>query len=307
VTGASPVSSAEETPHVALHLVPPPVRSRLTSARLRAGLTVTELARELHVARPTVSMWERGDRGVARNYWPVLAAALGMRQDELPGLFEGCSPARLDGVRLPSLACARRAAGLTQRALAERLDVAPTTLAMWESARVRVHLSLAQRLCTVLGVELARLTAKPPEAGPDPRPLRRYRRWAGMSRAEAAAAVGVCVSALARYEAGVRATPIPVVRRMARAYGRSVEELLPHGGCRLVPLPSRRRWLREEVPQAIRALRTASGLTQVGLGRAVGRSGRAVASWEAGRTLPMPGTFRGLEVVFGLAPGRFPR
>jgi transcriptional regulator with XRE-family HTH domain len=251
-------------------------------------------------------MWERGHRGVARNYWPVLAAALGMGEDELPALFEGCLPARLDGVRLRSLARARRAAGLTQRALAERLDVAPTTLAMWESTRVRVHLALAQRLCTVLGVELAALTAEPPAPAPDPRPLRRYRTWAGMSRAEAAAAVGVSVSALARYEAGKRATPIPVVRRMARAYGRPVDELLQHSGSRLLPLPPRRRWLTEEVPQAVRALRTAAGMTKVGVGRAVGRSGQAVASWEAGRTRPTPATCRRLEVVFGLAPGRFP-
>ena len=56
----------------------------------------------------------------------------------------------------------------------------------------------------------------------------------------------------------------------------------------------------------IRALRTAAGMTKVGLGRAVGRSGQAVAGWEAGRTRPTPGTFRRLEVVFGLSAGRFP-
>ena len=63
----------------------------------------------------------------------------------------------------------------------------------------------------------------------------------------------------------------------------------------------------DEVPDVIRALRTAAGLTKVGLGRAVDRSGQAVAGWESGRTLPTPATFRRLEVVFGLGPGRFPR
>jgi transcriptional regulator with XRE-family HTH domain len=254
-----------------------------------------------------VSIWERGDRGVARSYWPALAAALGMREDEIPELFEGGPPARLDAVRLPSLATVRRASGMTQRALAERLDVAPTTLAMWETAGVRVHLAHAQQLCVVMGVDLPSLTAEPPAQTPDPRPLRGHRRAAGMSRAEAAAALGVSVGSLARYEAGERPTPIPVVRRMARAYGRSVEDLLPYSGSRLVPLPPRHRWRPEEVPQAIRALRTAAGLTRVGLGRAVDRSGNTVARWEAGHTLPVPGTLRRLEVIFGLAPGRFPR
>jgi transcriptional regulator with XRE-family HTH domain len=307
MTSAPRVFSGEESPRLALRLVTPVGPSRLTLARLRAGLTVTELARALHVARPTVSIWERGDRGVARSYWPALAAALGLREDELPKLFEGSPPARLDAVRLPSLAPVRRARGMTQRALAERLDVAPTTLAMWETAGVRVHVARTQQLCVVLGVDLTSLTVEPPAQTPDPRPLRGHRRAAGMSRAEAATALGVSMGTLARYEAGERPTPIPVVRRMARAYGRSVEDLLPYSGSRLVPLPPNRRWRPEEVPQAIRALRTAAGLTRVGLGRAVGRSGNTVARWEAGHTLPMPGTLRRLEVIFGIAPGRFPR
>jgi transcriptional regulator with XRE-family HTH domain len=307
MTSARRAFSGEESPRVGLHLVPPVGPSRLSSARMRAGLTVSELARALHVARPTVSIWERGDRGVARSYWPALAAALGLREDEIPELFEGSPPARLDAVRLPSLAPVRRARGMTQRALAERLPVAPTTLAMWETAGVRVHEAQAQQLCVVLGVDLTSLTAEPPPLTPDPRPLRGHCRAAGMSRAEAATAFGVSVGTLARYEAGERPTPIPVVRRMARAYGRSVEDLLPYSGSRLEPLPPRRRWRPEEVPQAIRALRTAAGLTRVGLGRAVGRSGTTVARWEAGHTLPTPGTLRRLEVVFGLRPGRFPR
>ncbi|WP_436692134.1 helix-turn-helix domain-containing protein [Geodermatophilus sp. CPCC 205506] len=275
-------------------------------ARVRAGLTVTQLAKALRVARPTVSMWERGRRGVGRHYWPALTVALGLSEEDLTALFARCPPSRLDAVRLPSLARFRRSAGLTQAALAQRVGVAPTTLAMWESSGVRVQLAVVAQLCAVLGVELGELTANSPVAAPDPRPLRRYRKAVGMSRAEAAAQLGISVGALARYEAGERRTPIPVVRRMAPAYGRRVGELLPHSGSTLLPLPPGRLWFPEELPDAVRALRIAAGLTKVGLGRAVGRSGQAVAAWEAGRARPSPATCRRLEVVFGLVPGRLP-
>jgi transcriptional regulator with XRE-family HTH domain len=306
MTSARLFSSDEVPRPTVLRLVAPPGPTPLRASRLRAGLTVTQLAHAVHVARTTVSMWERGDRGVARHHWPALAAALGLGREELTALFAECPPARLDGLRLPSLAAARRAAGFTQRAVAERLGVAPTTLAMWESARVRVHVRQVQRLCAVLDVDVTALTAEPAAEEPDPRPLRRYRRTAGMSRAEAAAALGISVGSLARYEAQERPTPIPVVRRMAHAYGRRFEELLRHSGSRLLPVPPRRRWRPEEFPETLRALRVVGGLSKVGLGRAVGRSGQAVASWEAGRTRPSPATYRRLEVVFGLPWGRFP-
>lgn len=67
---------------------------------------------------------------------------------------------------------------------------------------------------------------------------------------------------------------------------------------RTAPVPRRRH-----VPDGIRAPRLAAGLSKAGLGRAVGRSGQAVAGWEDGRTRPGEVTRRRLESVFGLAVG----
>jgi transcriptional regulator with XRE-family HTH domain len=127
-----------------------------------------------------------------------------------------------------------------------------------------------------------------------------------MSQREAAAHLGIAVGSLARYEAGERRTPMTVLRRMAGVYGRPVSELLEHGGCAILPLPRGIRWRPEDVPAAITALRVAAGLTKVGLGRLTGRSGQAVAGWEAGRTRPAPATCRRLETIFGLPAGRLP-
>jgi transcriptional regulator with XRE-family HTH domain len=308
VTSTSPdfASDRIETPRVRLHLVDAgDPASTLTAARIDAGLTVSELAAALHVSRPTVSMWERKDRAVARHYWPVLATALRLTEAQVAAFFTGCLSSRSDSIRLPALGRARRAAQLTQRGLAERLGVAPTKLAMWENARVPVTPETTARICTELAVDLADLVAEPP-ALPDARPLRQYRRAARMSRVEAAAHLRVSIGALARYEAGERRTPVRIVRRMARVYGRTVDEVLAHSGSTLLPLPAGRRWCPEELPLVLTALRTAAGLTKAGLGRAVGRSGQAVAGWEAGRSRPSPAMCRRLEVVFGLAAGRLP-
>jgi transcriptional regulator with XRE-family HTH domain len=279
--------------------------SGLTAARRAAGLSVTELARALHVSRPTVSMWERGVRGVARHYWPALGAALALDLDAVAGLFAGQPPARLDGVRLPSLQLARRASGLTQQGLAERLGVAPTTLSMWESGGVRVPALTVAELVRILGVDVEALSENPPAPGPDDRPLRALRRAAGMTWREAAAHLDISVGTLARYESGERSTPVAVLRKMSAVYRRPPRELLCFSGA-VVPLPASCPWQPEDVPQAIQALRTAVGLSKADLGRMLGRSGQAVRAWETGRTRPAEATCRRLEAVFGLPAGTLP-
>jgi transcriptional regulator with XRE-family HTH domain len=279
----------------------------LTRARTAAGLAVTQLARRLQVSRTTVSMWESGARAAARSHWPALGRALGLGPDQVADLFVGSPPARYDARRLPSLALARRRAALTQRELAARLGVAPTTVSMWESAGVPVPTHLLDRLAQLVATDLHPLELLPraSEADTDPRPLRHFRRAAGMSQREAAAYLRIAVGTLARYEAGERATPVAVVRRMAAAYSRSVGEVLRCSGTAVVPVPSR-PWSTQDLPAAPTALRSAAGMTKEELGRTVGMSGQAVRAWEAGHRRPTPLTCRRLEVVFRLPAGKLP-
>ncbi|RFU18820.1 helix-turn-helix domain-containing protein [Geodermatophilus marinus] len=276
----------------------------LTAARLTAGLTMTQLARAVHVSRPNVSLWENGGRRPARQYWPALGAALGLQFHEVEALFADHPPARLDGEPLPSLGLVRRQRGFTQRTLAGLVEVAPTTLAMWETAGVRVSPGVAEELARVLDVEVARLAARP-RAVPavDPRPLRRLRRQAGMTQREAAAHLRIALGTLARYEAGARVPPVAVARRMATAYRRPPEQLLAACGIELPDLPDGAPWRAADLPEAIRVARMAAGMTKVELGRVLGRSGQAVRSWEVGRSRPSEVTCRRLEAVCGLPAG----
>jgi transcriptional regulator with XRE-family HTH domain len=277
----------------------------LTRARARAGLSKTELARRLHVSRPTISMWESGSRSVSRIYWPALGAALSLEPAQVEELFRAHPTSRLDGRRLPSLGPARRRVGMTQREIAGRLGVAPTTVSMWETGGVPVPAALLAPLGQLLATDVRSLERTPESepAAADERPLRGLRRDARMSQREAAAHLRISVGTLARYEAGERATPLRVARRMAAAYQRSLSEVLRCSGTQISPLPPA-PWSTSELPAVLGALRAAGGWTKVELGRAVGRSGQTVRSWETGRTRPTREILGALEVVFSLAPGR---
>ncbi|MGY1824002.1 helix-turn-helix domain-containing protein [Geodermatophilus sp. SYSU D00079] len=311
-TLAAPVPTRPAAPRDAGSRAPAPTvgdRPRtLAEARAAAGLTATELARALLVSRPTVAAWEKGVRRPVRGHWPLLGALLGLPAAGVDALFADSPPARLDGVALPSLASVRRRAGLSGRALARLVAVAPTTLSMWETAGVRVPSGVAAELARVLDTDVAALAAHPPRrpAPPDPRPLRRLRREAGMSQREAAAYLRIALGSLARYEAGDRRVPVAVARRMAVVYRRPTADVVGSCGIELPPLPPGPRWRPEEVPGGLRAARLSAGLTRAGLGRAVDRSGQTVRAWETGDRSPGPPTCRRLEVVLGLPAGTLP-
>jgi transcriptional regulator with XRE-family HTH domain len=203
---------------------------------MRARMTIADLARAVHVARPTVSLWESGRRRPARHHWPALAAALDLEPVQVGHLFPDHPSARLDTQRLPGLAAQQRRRGLTQAMLAARVRVAPSTLAMWETRHVPVPLGTVHHLARVLHSDAARLSAPALESvSPDPRPLRRYRRRAGLSQREAAAYLGISLASLARYEADLRRPSVTTARAMAATYRQSFDDIAAACG---IALPS---------------------------------------------------------------------
>src|SRR5215213_7718487 len=74
----------------------PPRPQTLAEARVAAGLTLTDMARALHVSRPLISAWARRHRRPARHHWPALCAVLGVRLAEVEVILADRPPARLD-------------------------------------------------------------------------------------------------------------------------------------------------------------------------------------------------------------------
>lgn len=90
---------------------------QLRPLREQAGLTQRDLGQVIGVSPLAVGLWERGEREPTPTHRAALAEAL-----EVPiRFFNNPSP-------VPTLAELRRAAGLTQRIAAPRLDMGPSYL-----------------------------------------------------------------------------------------------------------------------------------------------------------------------------------
>jgi transcriptional regulator with XRE-family HTH domain len=277
--------------------------SPLCSARLRAGLTTTQVALKLGVAPSTISRWENGVRSPGPDMWPALARALGIDPSLREIVLAGHPARRSDGVRLPGLGGLRRDRGLTQRAFRAALGIGATAVINWELGRVRVPVDRLDDVAAVLGVDrptLLRLGPQAPRPRTGERPLADLRRAAGLTQRELALHLGVTVRTLAHWEAGTRPVPLGAARPLARILRRPLPRILRATGLRPPRVSSPTSWRPGDLPQVVAALRRSWGWSAAALGRRIGASGWTVRSWEAGTTLPTPSTCQRLELVYGL-------
>jgi transcriptional regulator with XRE-family HTH domain len=196
----------------------------LTQARVCAGLSGSELARRLVVSPSLVSQWERGHRSPHPGYFPRLATALNIDEGTVAGMFDGALPAKGDAEFAPGLWRERRAAGLTQDALARRAEVHVSTIVAWESCRKPVPRRRITRLAELLDISPTRLlTGQSRRTRPLP-PLARIRRKQGVSRKEAAARLCISGRRLERIESrGV--VPDELAGALTQLYGISRKNL----------------------------------------------------------------------------------
>jgi transcriptional regulator with XRE-family HTH domain len=88
------------------------------------GMLQRELAEQLGVSQGTLENWEQGLNGPEYRHYPAVIGFL--RYDPNP------TPKTLG----EQIAAARRRDGLTQRELAQKLGVDPTTVQAWEAGRL---------------------------------------------------------------------------------------------------------------------------------------------------------------------------
>jgi len=92
---------------------------------LQLGLFQKQVGQQIGVSEPTIHSWESNETTPPPRYVPSIIRFLGYRPFPEPN-----SPS--DKILL-----ARRLLGLTQKAMARRLGVDPTTLARWEREKGR--------------------------------------------------------------------------------------------------------------------------------------------------------------------------
>ena len=126
---------------------------------------------------------------------------------------------------------ARRDAGLTQRVVADKLEVTPQTIRNWESGRHEPPRRLRQDLADLYGVARAELIGQD-EAGQvgslaphsrvdaDPRRLRLGREQAGLTQEAAADRSEISRATIGRYERGEITPTRANLETLAALYGR---------------------------------------------------------------------------------------
>jgi len=92
----------------------------IRKTRLELGLFQREVAKKIGVTESTVWRWERNETSPPARFIPAIITFLGCDPSPPPRLFS------------ESLLKTRKLLGLTQKAMARRLGVDPTTLARWE-------------------------------------------------------------------------------------------------------------------------------------------------------------------------------
>lgn len=264
----------------------------------------TELANRLGVHERTVAAWQRGERPVPARWLPQLGGR------------------HTTGVRTW-----RVAHGLSQAALAARLDVSVRTVSSWETHVRGISAKAHARLMALAGVEALDWW--------ELNSFQRVRHMHGWSRAEAARQLGVSAHRFEEWESGRIVAPLwaaseialwnsggeptlAVTLRVARRMtGKTVADIAVLCG---VTLETVRAWERgDDRPSTHRVRKVAAAyslsatdvssaghiprpisgrqlavwrhkqnLTQRELGRQLGVSWRSVGRWETGRGLPSP-------------------
>jgi transcriptional regulator with XRE-family HTH domain len=115
--------------------------------RIDLDLTQKEVARKIGVNPSTILLWEHGRTEPAVRHVPRIVSFLGHNPLPVGGSF----PEQLCGARIRL--------GLSQRKLAEMLDVDEGTVRRWESGRSRPWTPVAGRLAKLCAF------AGPPAAG----------------------------------------------------------------------------------------------------------------------------------------------
>jgi transcriptional regulator with XRE-family HTH domain len=210
----------------------------LKEARQAAGLAQKRLACLSGVASSTISNYERQVRQPTTAHAVAMARILGHTVEELfPGQALRDAPrAKAHGddlrQRHPAnvLRQVRQAAGLTQRQLADLVDLSVGAIAKYEERLIRPTAKNADAIARVVGLRAERLfpgqaLRQGPVLGTDGYRLRAARQKRRISQRSLAQTLHVDQVAISDFELGIRATPAALRQPLAQALGANVDEI----------------------------------------------------------------------------------
>jgi transcriptional regulator with XRE-family HTH domain len=162
---------------------------------LDLGLLQRDVAKRIGVDKTTLTNWELGRTQPEVRFIPRILR------------FLETDP-RAKGKALPErLKAAREALGLTQRQLAQRLKVDPSTVWKWERGRTEPPVQFWPRILVLIGPEKAASNVSWPEE------VLAYRRAHGLTQAEFGARIGVPQTTVSDWELGLSSPSSPDARQ----------------------------------------------------------------------------------------------
>ena len=135
---------------------------------------------------------------------------------------------------------ARRQAGLTQRVVADELEVTPQTIRNWEAGRNEPPHRLRRQLADLYGATVPEIMGQDPaghvavltpssRVDVDPARLRLARQRASLSQEQVSEQAGISRATLGRYERGSNKPTRANLETLATLYGRPLTWFVPRG------------------------------------------------------------------------------
>ncbi len=284
------------------------IGERIKTLRIASNLNQEEFGKQFGLVKSTVSLYENGKstpddetkKKICEKYNVSMDWLYGLTVDSLLGTerseenFDHTIAIMKFGEILRSLRLERN---ITQKDLAKRLSISPSTVGMYEQNRRFPDADILVKLSSIFDVSVDYLLGieRSEKQEGIRMNLRKLREKAGLSQAELGNLVGLKQTTISQYESGAREPNLDLTQKIADVLDVSLDELV-----RPLPLQVESNE-KEDLGQTIANLRKQNNLTQAELGAKLGVIKQTISSWENGVSSPSNETLANIASIFDVS------
>lgn len=288
---------------------------RLKRLRKEAHLTQQDVADYFKTSPQSYAQWEKGQRSPSKESLEKLASYFGVSVSYLVGesdtidygaFEEQSTPNQLsdDKTFIERLKELREKSGLTQKQVAEHLDITQSAYAQWETGRINPKKETIQKFADLFNVSYDYLwhgTSEPQttnaitetNSGTFPERLKALRKEAGLTQKEVAKKLQMSQPQYARTENGGRKPNGETLEKFADFFNVSTDYLLGK---------TQPRTELSVFPERLRQLRIETDLTQQELSKNLNVSQQIIGLWERGERKPKIEAITNIAEYFNVSP-----
>lgn len=288
---------------------------RLKRLRKEAHLTQQDVADYFKTSPQSYAQWEKGQRSPSKESLEKLASYFGVSVSYLIGesdtidygaFEEQSTPNQLsdDKTFIERLKELREKSGLTQKQVAEHLDITQSAYAQWETGRINPKKETIQKFADLFNVSYDYLwhgTSEPQttnaitetNSGTFPERLKALRKEAGLTQKEVAKKLQMSQPQYARTENGGRKPNGETLEKFADFFNVSTDYLLGK---------TQPRTELSVFPERLRQLRIETDLTQQELAKNLNVSQQIIGLWERGERKPKIEAITNIAEYFNVSP-----